>query len=152
MAYQELHCAGRGGLESYFKVILSMHPQLQQLGLCVNSRVWGHGSGYFWFPGIVSQEKLRGENIMLQRTLMCCYSLSGGSYFPTLIHTTTWGKLSAVLFSTCPSDSAPCGTVQSLLGPSAWKSKPCVWYERAPKNLVLISSVISFPEPGFCLD
>lgn len=151
MAYQELHCASRGGLESCFKVILSMHPHPQELQLFVwilESVDMALGT----FPGTISQEMLRRENIMLQRTLRHFYGSSGGSLFPTLINTATWGKSSAALVPTCPSDPTPCGTVQSLLWPSAWKNKPCLWCERAPKNLSLITPVTSFPEPGRCLD
>lgn len=36
VAYQDLHCAGREGLESYFKVTLSMHPHPQEVGLSVS--------------------------------------------------------------------------------------------------------------------
>lgn len=92
-----------------------------------------HGSGYFWFPAIVSQEELGGENIMLQRTRMCCYILSGGNLFPALMHTATLGKSSALLLPTCPSAPAPRGAVRSLLSPPAQKNKPCVMCERTPK-------------------
>lgn len=104
MAYQELHCAGRGGLESYFKVIFPCTLIHSKWGLCVNTWVCGHGSGCFWFPGTMSQEILREGSVMLQGTLMCFYGSSGGSFFSALIDTATWGKASAVLVPTCHSD------------------------------------------------
>lgn len=117
----------------------------------MKSCVCGHSSGQFCFPGTISQEELRGKNIILHMMLMCCCGLSGENFFPTLMHTTTHGKSSALLFRTCPSDSAPCVAVVSLLSPPAQKSKPCVWCERALSNLTLIGSLISFPEPRYCL-
>lgn len=93
----------------------------------------------------------RGKRYPLEDTDVLLW-LSRRKFLPCLHAHCNTGEIKCTPVSHLPQGSCTLLGCSEPAKPSGSEKQTCVWCERAPNNLTLTGSAISFPEPGCCLD